>query len=293
MFLPLAAVLLLSLLWTVYWILASDFVKSRFAEERYRLAANGLMLACTQEVWGGFPFRFEFSCGSPVVKLGSQTEIISSRLLLTALAYAPWQIVALVDGPSAFTGNHIGKRTVEHQRAMAALTLDRDRKVRFSAEIPELSVAGHGGAEQIMLHARPSAEGLVDVAASAKRISFQQAGKPTLSIAEGEFLGTLMPDRSLKIAHLELRQNMIRYWGAGALTLDSENRLSGKLETQTNDFDALLTLLDPHLALTEDGKAGLRSVLALLGNEAKATLIARDGVLYLGPFRLTDLQPLY
>ena len=34
-------------------------------------------------------------------------------------------------------------------------------------------------------------------------------------------------------------------------------------------------------------------MLGLLGNEAKAPLIAQDGVLYLGPFKVAELQPLY
>ncbi len=290
---PLAAVLLVALLWAVYWVVASGVVQSRFADARSRFAAQGLTIACTREVWGGFPFHFEFSCSSPAVKLGNQAEIRSSDLLLTALAYTPWQIVALVDGPSTFTGNRTGTKTAEHQRAIAALTFDRNWKISLSAEIPALSVTGQGGAARVMLHTRPSVKGVMDVAASAKDMILQTPGRPALSIAGGEFLGTLLPGKSLSVERFELHENSTRYWGAGSLALDSTNRLSGKLETQTNDLDGLLAILDPYLALTVEKRAALRSVLALLGNEAKAPLIAQDGVLYVGPFRLTDLQPLY
>ena len=85
----------------------------------------------------------------------------------------------------------------------------------------------------------------------------------------------------------------MNYSGSGSVGLDNVNRLSGKLDTQTNDLDGLLTILSPHLQLTEDKKAGLRAMLGLLGNEARAPLIAKDGILYLGPFKLTELQPLY
>jgi hypothetical protein len=34
-------------------------------------------------------------------------------------------------------------------------------------------------------------------------------------------------------------------------------------------------------------------MISLLGNEAKVPVIARDGTLYLGPFKVTDIQPLY
>lgn len=293
MFLPLAAVLLLSLLWTVYWVLASGVAQSRLAEERSRLAAQGLTLACTREEWGGYPFHFKFACSTPVLRVADRLAINSSEILLTALAYAPWQIVALIDGPSTFTG--LGDRAInaEHQRAIAAFTFGGDWKLNLSAKVPALSVSGHGGAEQLMLHTRPSDEGGVDVAVSAKGVSFQFPDKPTLSITEGELLGTLLPGNSLKIERVSLQLDKVRYWGSGALALDTANRPSGRLEMQTDDLDALLTLLSPYLRLTEDKKMGLRSVLSLLGNDAKAPIIARDGVLYLGPFRITGLEPLY
>lgn len=291
--LPLAAVLLLALLWTVYWFIAAGIAKTRFAEERAKLAAQGVTLACATEDWGGYPFHFEFSCGSPVLRLESRAEVKSAELLLAALAYAPWQIVALLDGPSTFAASGISPRTAEHQRAIAALTFDRDWKPKVSADVPALAIQDLGTVARVMLHTRPSGAGGTDVAISAKDVLFQPPDQPPLSVSEGEFLGTLSPDRSLNIERISLQQHEIRYWGTGALELDAAHRLSGRVDTQTNDLDGLLGLLGPHLQLTEEKKAGLRSMLGLLGNEAKAPLIARDGILYLGPFKLTELKPLY
>jgi hypothetical protein len=293
MFLPLAAVLLLALLWTVYWFIAAGIAKTRLAEERTKLAAQGVTLACATEDWGGYPFHFEFTCGSPALRLQGQAEIKSSELLLAALAYAPWQIVALLDGPSTFEASGVPSRTADHQRAIAALTFDRDWKLNVSADVPALAIQDLGTAARVMLHTRPSGAGGIDIAISAKDVLFQPPDGPPFSISEGELLGALSSNSSLTVERLSLQQNEIRYWGTGTLELDAAHRPTGRLDTQTNDLNGLLSLLDPHLQLTDEQKAALRSMLGLLGSEAKAPLIARDGILYLGPFKLAELTPLY
>ena len=293
MFLPLTAVLLLALLWTIYWMAASGVAQGQFALEKSRLAARGLTLECNREIWGGYPFHFEFTCKSPVIGLGDRVTVKPSGLLFTALAYAPWQIVILVDGPTTVTEIGVRTETAEHQRAIAAITFDGDKNFRLSAEVPALSVSGHGAAARVMIHARPSREGVMDVAVSVEDVNILLQEMPSLSIADGELLATLLPDRSFRIERISLQQGTVRYWGTGNLSLDGLNRPAGKLDTQTNDLDGLLSLINPYLQLTEEEKAGFGAVMGLLGKEAKAPLIARDGVLYIGPFRLTKLNPLY
>jgi hypothetical protein len=293
MFLPLAAVLLLAALWTIYWFVAGGLVKARFAEERTRLAAQGLTLACAEESWGGFPFHFEFTCSTPVASLDGGGEIRSSRLLLAALAYAPWQVVALLDGPSTFSAPGAPPIQAEHQRAIAAVTFEGDGKARMSADIPALSIPGIGTAAKVMLHSRPAAAGGTDVAVSVTEGNYQPAGKPPLQISQGDFMGSLAPGAVLKVENVTLQNGNVRYWGTGTVGLDAGRRISGRLETETNDLDGLLKILEPHLQMSDQQATGLRSILGLLGNEAKAPLIAQDGVLYIGPFKLADLPPLH
>ena len=290
---PLGAVLLLALLWTLYWFFAQGMVKARFAEERAQFAARGLTLSCAEEGWGGFPFHFEFTCNSPAVSLKDQGEVRSSKLLLAALAYAPWQVVALLDGPS--TVSRVGEAPVEitHQRAVAAVTLDRDSKPRMSAEIPAVSIPGVGTAAKLMLHSRPAATGGTDVAASVTDGNYQPEGRPPLLISQGDLLGSLQSGSALKVENVTLQDGKVRYWGSGTVGLDAAHRISGRLETETNDLDGMLKLLRPHLQISDEQATALRSVLGLLGNEAKAPLIAQDGALYLGPFKIADLKPLY
>lgn len=293
MFLPLAAVILLGLAWTGYWFVASSMVQSRLAEERLRLQELGLALDCTEEGWGGFPFHFEFSCRSPVLTDRKTVEVKSSKLLLTALAYAPWQVVALLDGPTTLTARGIVPTTAQHQRAIAAITLGDEGKPKLSAEVPALSIPGLVSAAKLMLHTRPSASGGNDVAVSAGDVVYQPEGKPPLALSKAELLGTLLPDRSLKIDSIAFEQGQLRLSGAGTLALDAAHRLSGRIDTETNDAKALMALLGPYLQLTEEQKSGLTTMLGLLGSTAKAPLIAKDGVLYLGPFAVAELKPLY
>lgn len=293
MLLPLAAVLLLAALWTAYWFLAKDMAKTRFTEERQKLAAQGLTLACTEEGWGGFPFHFEFTCSSPTLRLKSEAELKSGALLLTALAYAPWQVVVLIDGPSTVSAQQIIPTTAAHQRAIAAVTFDRDWNPRISAEVPALSVEGWGSADKVMFHVRPSGEKGMDVAFSADKVNYQPTGRPPLLIDRGDLLGTVTDRMTLNIEKISMEQGAVRYWGSGTVGLDDAHRPSGKIATQTNDLDGLFAILGPHLEMTDDQKTGLRAMLGILGNEAKAPLIAQDGRLYLGPFKIADIPPLY
>lgn len=294
MFIPLGVVVVLALLWSIYWLAAISYAKGRFAEERARLSAQqGLSLSCTDEGWGGFPFHFEFSCSAPVLSYKQQATLGSENLLLVALAYAPWQVAALIDGPSRVSGAGFQPREATHQRIVAVATYEGDSMLRFSAEAPAFSMPGVGTAEKLMVHSRPSASGGNDVALSVTKLTLEPGGKPPVTIDQGDVLGTLLPDRTLKLDKAEMQKGALRFWGSGTLSLDAEHRISGRIDTETNDLNGLLELFNPFLQLSDQQRAGLRTMLGLLGNEAKAPLIAKDGVFYIGPFKAADLPPLY
>lgn len=293
MFIPLGFVLGLAIAWSIYWFVAMGLAKQKFAEERQSLASQGLLLQCATEGWGGFPFRFEFSCATPVMTFGDKAELRSAELLLVALAYAPWQVTALVDGPSELSGQEIGRREATHQRIMAVLTYEGDGKARFSAEIPTLSIDGIGAAERLMLHSRPSASGGTDIAVSATKFAYHQEDKQAPIMDQVEGLGTVLPDGSLKIDKAEIQRGDLRLWGSGTLSLDSTRRISGRIDTETNDINRLLDLLGPQFQLTGQQVSNIRLMLGILGNEAKASIIAKDGTLYVGPFAVATLTPVY
>lgn len=293
MFLPLGLVLFLLLLWSAYWYVAIGQARGRLAAERATLAAQGITLQCSQEEWGGYPFHFEFTCGSPVVSYAGRFELRSAKLLLVALAYAPWQVAALIDGPTSLSAPGGVHTEITHQRALAAVTLDRQGKPSLSAEVPAVSVDGLGKADKLMLFTRPAATGGTEVALQGAQVTYQPPGRPAVTVDNGSLQGTLQPDQTFRIDKFELNQGAIRYWGSGKLALDPQHRLSGKIDTETNDSQALFAIVGPQLGLSDSKLANLRTVLGLLGSGAKAPVIAKDGALFFGPFQISELAPLY
>ena len=293
MFLPLAIVLVLALLWTVYWFVASGIARDRLTDERLRWASKGLTLTCTRDDWGGYPFHFEFSCTSPVITLADETELRSADLLLVALAYAPRQVAALIDGPTTFLAAGISPFEIKHQRALAAATFDRDWQPSLSVDVPALSAPGLGQADKVMLFTRPAADNGTDISLRGQNVIYRREGRPPVAINDASFLGTLLADRSLRIDKIELQHGQLRFWGSGALSIDPQHRIAGQLETETNDMQALLALVGPQLGLSESNLANIQTMLSLMGNGAKVPIIAKDGALYIGPLKVADLPPLY
>ena len=293
MLLPLFGVIALAAAWSVYWFVAIAIARETAAGERQKLAERGITLQCGQEKWGGYPFRFEFHCTLPVLTFRDRLETSSKNLQIVALAYNPWQLVALLDGPTIAIGRDLLPMSASHQRIIASLTIGRDNQPSLSVDIPKVAIAGLTTADRVMLHTRPEPDGTTGVAGSVTKLNYQPAGRPELVMDQGDIVGTIARDNTLNVKKIELAQGTVRYWGTGDVTIDSGKRLAGKLSTETNDLDGLLAILEPHLDISAEQKGGLRNVLGLLGNEAKADIIAREGQLYIGPFKVADLIPLY
>lgn len=293
MFIPLGIVLLLAALWSAYWFVASTTAQNRLAAERSRLAAEGITLSCSDESWGGYPFHFEFGCNSPVLTHAGKAEVRSTKLLLVALAYAPWQVAALLDGPTKVMASGLPPTEVTHQRALASITLDGKGQPSYSAELPAVAVTGLGTAGKLTLFTRPAASGGTDIALQGSALSYQPPGKPGVTVDDANILGTLQADDAFTLDKFEARQGQLRYWGSGTLALDAQHRLSGQVDTETNDAKALLAIVAPLIGLSDSKLANLRTMLGLLGNDAKAPIIAKEGALYLGPFQIAELRPFY
>jgi len=293
MFLPLGIVLILALFWSIYWFVASGAAQDRFSKERAALAAQGMTLVCSGESWAGYPFHFEFTCTSPVLTYGSKAEVRFSKLLLVALAYAPSQVAALIDGPTSFTAPGSAPMSITHQRALAAVTFGANGQFSISAELPAASVPGLGEATKLLLFTKPSSAGGTDLAMQGTGVTYQPPGSPAIHIDDGTMQGTLQADQTFKLDRFELHQGQLAYWGSGTLALDPQHRPSGQINTETNDAKAMLSIAGPQLGLSDSKLASLRSMLGLLGSDAKAPIIAKDGVLFLGPFQIAELKPLY
>jgi hypothetical protein len=293
LFLPLAVVLLLAGLWSVYWLIVLSYAKDRFAAERLKLSQQGLSMSCNFEQWGGYPFRFEFSCPSPVFKAEGKAEARSEVLQLVALAYAPWQVVALVDGPTTVVARQFLPTKAAHGRVIASVTLDKNWQPHVSAEIPRLEVMDLAHVDKLMVHTRPAEDGKTDISISAVKPVYTPRDEPPLSLDQFELLGKFVPAETLDIERIAVSQGNVSAWGAGTVMLDGEHRISGKLTAETNNLDALLNIAEPYLRLEAQQLANLRTVLGLLGNSPKLPVTAQDGQLYVGPMQVAKLLPLY
>ena len=126
----------------------------------------------------------------------------------------------------------------------------------------------------------------------ATRLATEIPDKPPLAIDEARLIGTLTSGHRLEIAEASLVSGGIKLSGKGEVELDSELRPSGVIHAETNDPDGLFKLLDPYLEMSGKQRSMLQAMLALLGSDAKADIIAKNGELFIGPMKVGDLVPL-
>ena len=294
MLLPLIAVVILGLAWSVYWFIASSMVQKVMAERRAELAEGGHRLACAAETWSGFPFRFEFDCDAPVVTDAAARTAHASRLRAVTMAYNPWHVLLLLDGPTTLSRSGAQSLTVKHQGILASLKFrDFASDPDVSIEIPKLDVVGWFQADEVLIHTRPEPENALGVALSARKTNYQPEGRPPLSVEAGSLFGTIRRDGILAVSKIELQEGSTIYQGQGEVGLDADRRIAGTLATETNDFDGLMRILEPHLHMTPQQLAGFKTMMGLLGQNAQASIIAKDGQLYIGPFKVAELFPVY
>lgn len=293
MLLPLAAVILLGLLWTVYWVVAMDLAREEFAGQRERWGREGWHLACREESWGGYPFRFEYLCDSAEISKGTEISARSGTLRLVALAYKPWHVLALLDGPTLFAARGSPVQEVVHDRILASLRFGDDRNWTVSVEIPQSDTTGWASWDEMNVHVRTAPQGAHDVAVSVKGLLIVTEAAEPLRIDEGVLRGTLDASYRLAVERIDLRHRGIACRGTGELSLDSGHRPQGRLATETNDLPGLMNLLEPHLSLNDRQRGNLRMLAGLMGQTARIDLVAQDGAFFVGPLKVAELVPLY
>lgn len=290
---PVFGILALGAIWSAYWFVAITHTERAVAQWRERMAADGFTLACAAESWGGYPFRFAFTCESPAFT--SSRGIAAKSVAMTALAqaYNPWHVIVLLDGPTTLRAGNAPQLDATHERVIASLKIRDAAPAEVSVEIPQLIIPKWLTAAKVLGHGRPEAGGALGIAWSIDNLAYQPEGRPPLHIARSDFTGTLKPNAELAVHGVALQEGPVSCRGTGTVGLDSQRRVTGLLNTETNDPDGLLLILDPHLELNGQQRAAFKTVLGLLGQQAKIDLIAKDGEFYIGPFKIADLVPLF
>ncbi|MBI2718713.1 MAG: DUF2125 domain-containing protein [Rhizobiales bacterium] len=293
MFLPFGLVVLLFILWSGYWWFAESYVMKAAAEQRARLAGQRIDLACASESWGGYPFRFEFSCKEPRLTLPGGRSVAATAVLAVAQAYNPTHVILLIDGPTLARDPAQGDIAIGHGRAIVSLRIISAGGVEASAEVPDVNIPKLGSAGMLRAFARPAKSGATDVAITADNLIVTPPGKPPLAADKAQLVGRLTSSFYLEISDISASKGDLKVWGKGGLAVDPSHRLEGKLTTETNDLNSLFALIDPLLDMTGEQRATLKMVLGLLGKQARTEVTARNGELFVGPMKVGDLLPVF
>ena len=290
---PLAAVVIIFILWSGYWFAAEGLARNYAESYRGQLAARGFTLTCASESWGGYPFRFEFACSRPVADLPGGRRIGSGNLLAVAQAYDPLHIVGLIDGPTSVTLHPGETITASHDRAAVSVRVKGRELQQIDAEAGNVSAPGLIDAKDLQVHTRPAQGDGLDVAISLEGTIYTLPDGKKISLDHSQLIATVTAPDQISIQTAEATQGGLKLWGKGNLGLDAGHRPSGRITAATNDFNALLTAIDPYVAINGEQRATLTMVLGLLGKTAKIDIVAKDGQLFVGPMKAGDLRPLY
>lgn len=292
--LPLIAMLVLFAAWSAYWWIADRYAEQIVAEQRLRLAAQGIALACGKESWGGYPFRFEFDCASPRITVKDRAKLSAGHVLAVAQAYNPTHLILLIDGPSAIEAPGQPPLAASHGRAIVSLRMIGRNNAELSADIPDVRIADVASAADVQLFSRPgTAPATFDIAARLKDARAALPGRPPIAADHAQAIATIDGPLHATIADISAEFGTARIWAKGDAGLDAAHRPRGRLTVATNDLKGMMAILDPQLDLTDKQRAGLAMALAFLGKEAKTDIAAQDGELRVGPLNLGPLAPLF
>jgi hypothetical protein len=302
--LTLAGIVLLTILWCAYWVIASGMVHDAFESERTRLAGQGVVLDCKTADWGGFPFRFERDCIEPRLTLQGDT-IAAKNLLLVMLAYMPNRAALLIDGP-VVTASGL---TMSHDRAMASARFSGERDWQASLELPKLSAPPYGSAERLLLSARDRGGDRLDVALDATTAELLVEPGSLLKLDAASLVATVprkavgrdllaalaRSGEKIGIDSLQFKKGGLTVTAKGEIGIGPKGDVNGRLTTTSSRLDLLIAELKQDFGLADKDAQTLATMIGLLqpGKTSDITLdlIAKDGKLYWGPVKLTELPP--
>jgi hypothetical protein len=304
--LTLAGIVVLVIGWCAYWFIASGYVRNEFEGELARLAQQNVRLDCRTINWGGFPFRFERDCVSPRLTLNGD-DAAASRLLLVMQAYTPGRAVALIDGPVVTRSG----LTFEHERAMASARFAGERAWQASLELPKLKASPYGSADRLLLSARDTGAEKLDVALDASVADLLVSPGMMLKLDEASLAATVprvaigrdilrvlaASGGKVGIDSLRLKKGDLVMTAKGEIGIGPEGLVNGRLATTASRLDLLMNELRQDFGLSGKDAATLATMIGLLqpGKTTDITLdlIAKDGKLYWGPVKLTELPPVF
>jgi hypothetical protein len=342
---PFLGLLVLVLGWTGLWFYGRTKVSAVLDQFFERQAKDGRNWACPERSLSGYPFRIELRCSQPTFSIvPGQGQTIRGSLgalsvvATTAGAFNLAHVIGAFEAPLVVEDSILGKTTSSWKTAQASFRGHANRLERVSVEIIEprtkLEFAGESGfqsgAEKLEIHLREAPDasdgGAYDLSAEITR-----AAIPPLDVLLGSSdpLNVSLQGRLLKISGIDRRdwRQSLENWRLGGgtlrvdsfkiqkgaprveakgdLRLDETRRLSGRLDANFVNADALLQQLG--LGGGGGGAGGLLGALlgggrpAPAGSQARPErvmrlpLVIENGRVGVGPFRIPGFQmkPVY
>lgn len=164
---PLAAFIALAGIWTGVWMSISAEVNRQLDQWLAQEAAVGRRHSCPERGIGGFPFRIDVICQSPVLQMHTPTgpvEAHFSGLRVAALIYRPRHVIADFLPPLMVKRGANLFAFVDFNAAQASLSLRDKGFERFSMVIdrPVFARSDNGrpdaSARNLEIHLRPNTE---------------------------------------------------------------------------------------------------------------------------------------
>ena len=290
-FVPLALVVALAIIWTGLWFYAASAAEATLAGWREREAKSGRIYSCTKQSIGGFPFRFEVRCSDPSAELPGNAPPVSLKaadLKVVMQIYQPTLVISEFAGPLTIAEHvqpvsYVANWTLG--QASVRGTPAAPERASIVVDSPTVDRVGVGAnanvlkAARIELHGRiaegsafsnPVIELVLRLGAAAAPELHPLAAQPldaeVTATVRGlaDFSPKPWPERfreiqarggSIEIVKARVQQGEVIAVSAGTLRLTERGGLDGLLNVTVVGIDKVLKTLDIDRIVSE-GKIG-------------------------------------
>jgi len=330
--------LLLTLVWSVGWFLVQRQIKQQLDIFISNEAAKDRYWSCETAGQKGFPFKLVQDCAAVAVAGPQSMRvelrgaslvwraIAPNSLVFTALSPARGQFAAMTFNMDWAEG-HVEIAPLLGQMAVQASLTQLKTHVVKPLTAPSGRVGDRGSVAQVQIKAGPFENAAANsalpdrlpVVVAAHDIQDDALGiaLATSSLANIDFVGAITATRNIdganlaeklefwrhksgqvEVTKLEFSAGDLRVFAEGAVVLDEEHRIKGKLNLRIAGGDGLMAKLGyaPSSSIVGGLLGGLLHAKGADGQAQGVSLPLRleDGFVFLGPVRLPlILTPLY
>lgn len=302
--------LLLSLAFTVGWIIVSNRVEAHLDRLIADEASKGRLWSCGSRKFAGFPFRIEVECLDARVKVTNELNFEAKlpRVIGVAQIYDPSLVIVEAEGPLSTSQSDRPIISASWTMLRSSLHMQADRipdRLALVGEGINIKYEANGQSAamtkgELHLRVKPAdnkpandlefaarAEGLSSDMMSGVPANFETAGILEQGFEFLKFKGPETIDIWRRANGRLILQSFLVSRGyqsldlKGTLGLDEQRRPTGQIEFAGKGLDDFFK------------SAGFSKFSALQTASVRVPLIFVNGYLLLGPFKMAELRPLY